>query len=177
MTEGIQPASRTLILMRHAKAEHVEGKDDIDRGLTARGRADATAAGAWLAEHDLTLDLVLCSVSQRTRQTWAAMVDGGATGRDVRYEDSIYNGGSGAMLRLVTEADPLAGVVLVVGHAPSVPWLTDTLAADGTGSAQAHAQLEEGFPTCAFAVLKVDTAWFDLAAGAAELSEFVVPRG
>lgn len=177
MTEGTEPTGRrTLILMRHAKAEHTEGKADIERGLTPKGRADAAAAGAWLAEHEITPDLVLCSVAERTRQTWDAMVEGGATGGDVRFEDAIYDGGSRATLRLLTEAGE-AGVVLVIGHAPGLPWLAGTLAEDGTGSAEAHAQLDEGFPTCAFAVLQVSTPWADLSAGAAELTDLVVPRG
>jgi phosphohistidine phosphatase len=65
---------RTLVILRHAKATPYRGDDsDVDRPLTARGRADATAAGHWLAAHDLRPDLVLCSPARRTRETWAAV--------------------------------------------------------------------------------------------------------
>lgn len=168
-TEGPGDA-RTLVLMRHAKAEHTEGKRDSERELTPKGRADAVVAGQWLAEHEVVPDVVLCSTSVRTRQTWDAVLDGGAECDDVRYESGIYDGGAGAILSLVTEADPDARTILVIGHAPSIPWLAATLSAD-TGDDD-----EDGFPTCAFAVLSVGTAWPDLSAGAAELTETVVPR-
>src|ERR1700678_838039 len=56
--------------MRHSRATHKAGFDDVERPLTARGRRDAAAAGSWLRDQDLTPDLVLCSPSCRTRQTW-----------------------------------------------------------------------------------------------------------
>ena len=42
--------TRTLILLRHAKAETPGDIDDYDRALTDRGRSDADAAGSWLAD-------------------------------------------------------------------------------------------------------------------------------
>src|SRR5688572_15681351 len=45
----VSPDARLLVLMRHAKAE-AWGQSDFDRRLTERGRADAEAAGRWLAE-------------------------------------------------------------------------------------------------------------------------------
>ena len=41
---------RTLVLLRHAKAEQVPGKPDHDRELTDRGARDAAAAGTWLRD-------------------------------------------------------------------------------------------------------------------------------
>ena len=62
--------TRTLVILRHAKAANPEGVADPDRPLTSRGHADAAAAGAWLAHRDLQPDLVLCSSARRTRETW-----------------------------------------------------------------------------------------------------------
>ncbi len=75
---------KVLILFRHAKAEQVVGKPDHERELTARGRKDAHAAGAWLREHELGAELVLCSTATRTRQTWAAARGGRSVRRDGR---------------------------------------------------------------------------------------------
>src|SRR6266498_2630447 len=61
---------RVLVLLRHAKAEHPAKLADVDRPLTPRGHADSGAAGAWLASQGLVPDLVLCSPSRRTRDTW-----------------------------------------------------------------------------------------------------------
>lgn len=61
---------RSIVLLRHAKAEQPTGASDLDRPLTARGHADAAAAGAWLAHGGYLPDTVICSPAKRTRQTW-----------------------------------------------------------------------------------------------------------
>ena len=61
---------RTLILLRHAKAVRAhEADSDEARALTPRGRRDAAAAGAAMAEGALKPALALVSTAQRTRET------------------------------------------------------------------------------------------------------------
>src|SRR4051812_5811332 len=62
--------ARTLVLLRHAKAETPGDLIDFDRKLTTKGETDADAAGAWLADERWHPGLVLCSPAARTRQTW-----------------------------------------------------------------------------------------------------------
>ena len=51
---------RRLLLLRHAKTERAEpGERDRDRKLMARGRADASIIGAYMARHRLIPDLAL----------------------------------------------------------------------------------------------------------------------
>ena len=45
--------ARTLVLLRHAKAETPGELPDIERRLTTRGERDADAAGFWLAGQEL----------------------------------------------------------------------------------------------------------------------------
>ena len=54
MTRAAQ--DRTLVLLRHAKAEQRGWDNDHERELTGRGRRDATAAGHWLVEHGIGID-------------------------------------------------------------------------------------------------------------------------
>ncbi|MGL5849545.1 MAG: SixA phosphatase family protein, partial [Phycicoccus sp.] len=75
---------RTLILLRHAKAEEGDAERDHERELTARGRRDARAAGAWLHEHGIGVDEVLCSTSERTQQTAEEIWAGGCPETEVR---------------------------------------------------------------------------------------------
>ena len=63
-------ATRRLVVMRHSKAEST-APSDHERALASRGRADAAAAGMWLAEQGITPDAALVSDAMRTRQTWA----------------------------------------------------------------------------------------------------------
>jgi phosphohistidine phosphatase len=167
---------KVLILLRHAKAEQVPGKPDHERELTGRGRRDAAAAGRWLHEHGLGAELVLCSSSTRTRQTWAAAEDGGACGETVQYDDALYSGGERGVLQFVRDAAGEAQVVLVVGHNPTMAMLASGLT-EGDGSSLAHECLAAGFPTSSLAVLRYTGPWHGLDYGTAALERCHICRG
>lgn len=166
---------RTLVLLRHAKAEQVVGRPDHDRALTDRGARDARAAGAWLHEQGIVAELVICSTSRRTRQTWEHAVRGGAHTEFVEYRRAVYAGGTRGVLQSIQEDAGDVRTLVVVGHAPSVPDLASGLT-DGQGSLAAHTAMGEGFPTCALAVLRYAGAWPELGPGDATLERFHVAR-
>jgi phosphohistidine phosphatase len=160
----------TLLVLRHAKAVHVEGIADLDRELTGRGRRDAAAAGGWLRESGLLPDRVLCSSSARTRETWqevSAALGPPAAGAAVSFESRLYYAGVGRLLDAVREVDASMRTVLLVGHNPAVHDLVNGL----TGAAGLS------FPTCALAVLSVPGGWPGLAPGGAGLAGLWTPRG
>ncbi|MEU7571771.1 MULTISPECIES: SixA phosphatase family protein [unclassified Micromonospora] len=136
MTDG-RNRQRTLVLLRHAKAEQSRDAPDAERPLTARGHADAAAAGAWLARHGLLPDVVLCSPARRTRQTWHGVAlglagsppEGGPAGPApaVRYEPTAYEAHPDELLELVRSVDPTAGTVLLVAHNPGISLLSALL--------------------------------------------------
>ncbi|MBM6405410.1 histidine phosphatase family protein [Phycicoccus sp. CSK15P-2] len=165
---------RTLVLLRHAKAEQGTGPDH-ERDLTARGRRDAAEAGRWLCGQGVGIDEVLCSTSERTRQTCEALWQAGCSEGEVHHDRRIYNASPEAILEVVREADDDADVVMVVGHAPGIPGLTSMLA-EGAGSDAGHRALAEGFPTCGLAVLHYAGPWADLTYGDARLQRFHVAR-
>jgi phosphohistidine phosphatase len=167
---------KTLILMRHSKAEEGTGKTDHDRELNARGRRDAAAAGAWLKEQGLVPDLVICSTALRTRQTWDAACKAGAQAEFVEYRKSVYTGGVDDSLETIREDAGDTASVLVIGHNPTMAQLTSLLS-DGDGSRQAHEALADGFATSGVAVLRYAGDWADLDWGSCELQRFHVNRG
>jgi phosphohistidine phosphatase len=88
-----------LLLLRHAKAERASpGESDHERVLAARGREDSATMGRIMAERiegnpDEALDCVLCSSSQRTRQTWELVPALGEKRPSPRYPSkSIFEG-------------------------------------------------------------------------------------
>lgn len=166
---------RTLILLRHAKAEQGGYDRDHERELTDRGKRDARAAGEWLRDQGIGLDEVLCSTSERTQQTAEGVWSGGCPETEVHLDRRIYGASPEALLDVVREADEDADVVMVVGHAPGLPTLAELLA-DGEGSAEGHRALAEGFPTCGLAVHRYRGRWRDLAFGDAPLERFHVCR-
>lgn len=163
-----EPVVRTLVLLRHAEAADRADGGDHERPLTERGLADAEAAGAWLREQDVAPRQVLCSTALRTRQTWAQVVSGSGLGGLVDHEPGVYEAGVDDLIALIRGAEPEAPVVAVVGHAPGVPATVAALAGPDSDP-QAAARLEQGWPTCTLAVLRVETPWVDLAPGAARL--------
>jgi phosphohistidine phosphatase len=167
---------KVLILFRHAKAEQVLGKPDHERELTPRGRRDARETGRWLHEHELGAELVLCSTSTRTRQTWSAAAEGGACGETVEYDPGVYSGGERGVLELIRESAGEAQVVMVVGHNPTMAMLASALS-DGNGSSQAHECLAAGFPTSTVAVLRYAGPWHALDHGTAALDRCHTSRG
>ncbi|WP_410787758.1 SixA phosphatase family protein [Kribbella sp. C-35] len=165
---------RTLVLLRHAKAVPPETMPDLERPLADRGRADAGAAGRHLVAQGIEADLVLCSPSKRTRETWKYVADAGVTAKDVWYDKRIYNADTDGILDAIHEAPAEARTVVVVGHAPGIPWLADELALDGTSPERV--ELTQKYPTTGLTILHLTTRWADLSANDADLVSYVVPR-
>lgn len=146
--------ARHLVLLRHAKADNPPGAADPDRPLSDRGRADAEAAGAWLAAHQHVPDLVLCSPSKRTRQTWHAVAARlpAEAAPVVRYERQLYLGGPDELLELVREIEEPVAIALLIGHNPSLSQLAFDLDPEGGLDS-------DGLRTCGLTVHVVEQPW------------------
>ncbi|MFJ5230448.1 SixA phosphatase family protein [Kitasatospora sp. NPDC088391] len=165
---------RRVIVLRHAKADWPDVPDEL-RPLAGRGRADAAAAGRWLAEHALVPDRVICSTAVRTRQTWELVEPelGGAP--ELVLEPRAYRADAGELVELLRELPPVVRTVLLVGHRPEVQDLVLELAGGPAGGALE--QVREKFSTAGIAVLAVPGEWGQITAGEAELTDYAVPRG
>jgi phosphohistidine phosphatase len=162
------------VILRHAKAANPEGALDRDRPLTQRGHADAAAAGTWLSDGGLSPDLVLCSPSRRTKETWHGVALGLSSAPRVRYDEAIYSGSVRSLLAVVRAADDGASTVLLVGHNPGVSELSallDLHRGDGTEDE------EDGLKTAGIAVHTWDGGWVDCGPGAAPRARAHTARG
>ncbi|WP_091253405.1 SixA phosphatase family protein [Micromonospora matsumotoense] len=173
MTDG-EAETRTLVLLRHAKAEQPGNGPDVERRLTARGHADAAAAGAWLARQALLPDVVLCSAARRTRQTWHDVAlgmtgvppEGGPAGTApvVRYAAAAYEAHPDDLLDLVRMVEPEAHTVLLVAHNPGISLLSallDPELADREGLRTTDLAVHR----TTRAVHRTTTSWADLTPG------------
>jgi phosphohistidine phosphatase len=177
---------RRIVLLRHAKAERPIGTPDFDRPLTARGHADAAAAGAWLAYVGQLPAVVICSPAKRTRQTWHGAALGmaepptravqsppgvahPATAPVVRYETGVYDGRGEDLLEIVRTTDQDAESLLFIGHNPGISELSHLLD-------QVHAD-PAGLRTSGIAVHVATGGWADLAAGSAPIRAWHTARG
>jgi phosphohistidine phosphatase len=154
--------TRTLVILRHAKAEGPNRVTDMERSLTERGHADAGVAGAWLVARGYVPDLVICSPAKRTRQTWhgVAVAMAGDGSPEVRYLAEAYGGGPVDLLALLRTTPAEIGTVLLVGHNPSVSMMSAAL--DPSAPADS-----EGLRTSGLAVHAPDVTWDALTPGSA----------
>jgi len=150
---------RKLLLLRHAQTENVRpGSPDRDRRLTEDGERQAIAVGEYLRAQEMGIDLVVCSSAARTRQT--AELLGLAAPTEV--SDQLYNAGGETILTLISEFEDAAGQVLLVGHAPGLPWVAGELADPETSDPAALATIEYRFPPATLAILDVSATWAEL---------------
>jgi phosphohistidine phosphatase len=166
------PSTKTLIVIRHGKAER-SAETDHARRLAPRGRRDARAAGEWLVARDLPSVVGLVSTAVRARETWdsvSASVDS-----ETRALDELYGAGAGDVLEILQQLDETDTHVAVVGHNPTLERVVFDLS-DGTTAAH-DAMTDRGFPTSAIAVLTHEGPWDDLTPGGCSMTQFHVARG
>ena len=164
-------ASKTLIVLRHAKSSWQTTETDQNRPLSDRGERDAVAAGKILSKYDL--DVVLASTATRVQLTWEGAVEGGASCSDVRSSEAIYHAWPAELLSLVGELDESDTTVLLIGHQPTLGELIVSLAKPN----DLTARVEKKFPTCGLAVLTYRGAWKTLGDRKATLKRLEIPRG
>lgn len=168
--------SRTLVLMRHAKAE-ASAPSDLERRLTDRGHADANEAGAWLAQQGVEPDYALVSAAARTVETWEDLATG--AGWDVtlaEYVDALYAAGTDTALDIIRDTDDGVTTLVVVGHNPTIAYLAQLLD-DGDGDEEGGNAMAAGYPTSAAAVFAFEGDWTELDEASATLNGFHVGRG
>jgi phosphohistidine phosphatase len=154
-------------VLRHAKATHEPGFCDIDRPLTRRGQRDAAAAGRFLQARRVVPDLVLCSSSARTTQTWDYLSAGGdlAAG-EVSYEPGIYDACAAELLAIIEETRADVGTLMIIGHNPAAQELVVAL----TG------EPDLAFPTCALALIELEGAWSQASVQSGHLALLWTPK-
>ena len=163
--------TRTLVLLRHAKAEIPTDEPDYDRRLTQRGENDAAAAGSWLAAQNIRPDLVICSPAARTRQTWEGVSAAIATAPEVRFEKDLYWGGRTEVFDILRTVPDAVGTVLVVGHNPTMSEVSTLLIPDAD-----YDGVDIELKTAGLAVHGFDGSWSGSEPGAMRLVDRHVAR-
>ncbi|MFJ5708619.1 SixA phosphatase family protein [Streptomyces sp. NPDC093105] len=153
-----------LLLVRHAKAVRKDRRvDDFDRELSKRGRGDAPRTGHWLADCGLTPDLVLCSPSHRTRQTWRLAAPALDDPPPVVYDERLYRTPPGELVSVLAERSRGLRVVVLVGHNPGIHQLAAGLS--GSGPPELLRRVREGFPTSGVVLIELPGGWESLSPG------------
>jgi phosphohistidine phosphatase len=173
MHESTSGETRTLVVMRHSKAEP-GGQSDHERALADRGRGDAAEAGRWLQRQGIVVDAALVSDALRTRETWAELATGAEWDVDPDFSSALYAAGPDSTFDLIRETPADVQSLVVVGHNPTMAYLAE-LIDDGEGDDDAITELvTRGFPTSALVVFSVAGPWSDLGPGSGVVRLFHV---
>ena len=114
-----------LILWRHAEAfELNEGRDDMDRALTAKGERQAHRMADWLNQRIAHSTRILVSPAVRCQQTAKAL------GKKFKTLPELAPDGNGEALLKAARWPDASEPVLVIGHQPVLGLVASYLLTD-----------------------------------------------
>jgi phosphohistidine phosphatase len=161
---------KTILLMRHAKAEPgVPGQRDFDRSLAARGIEDASRMGRALAKLGAVPDAIVASPAARAKETAEASARAMKFDGTIHLARALYDASGEAWLAALRAIPPAAGSVLVVAHSPGIAEAAALLCGASPGA----------FDIPTGGMLAFDDAverWRDLGEGGASLRWFLRPK-
>lgn len=120
---------RELILLRHAHADAapLDGSD-VDRPLSARGRAEASQAAVRLLGQGLVPDLVLFSPAVRTRETAEILRTVlGLPLQAFREVGALYLAAPPILRTQIATIEPNIHRLMIIGHNPGLSELADQI--------------------------------------------------
>jgi phosphohistidine phosphatase len=114
---------KKLILIRHAKSEHVLGVSDFQRSITHNGVLK-TKELSQVKEWFPTSATWWCSTANRTRQTAAVAAElVGKNEQDISYLDDLYTFSASELQACISQAPDEVDHLVVFGHNEAI---TDT---------------------------------------------------
>ena len=166
----------TLTLFRHAKSSwELNGLDDRERPLNARGVAAAPLMGAFMKEHRIRPELVLCSPAVRTRQTLDLVIADMKPAPKVKHEAALYLADPFLLLERLRKTPRTVKHLMIVGHNPGLQILGVELIGDG--DPELIGSLSDKLPTAGVAVITFDAkTWSDVGPGKGSLLHFATPK-
>ena len=147
---------RYLSVLRHAKAERLEGyPNDKARPLTSRGVKDTSLMARLLARLDPAPTWIISSPAQRAQQTAEGVSAALPHDHQVILDERVYDASVETLLSVLGEVPPEVDHAVIVGHNPSMVALVSGLC---TGSTE---RLNLMMVTGALAYLELEIVWWN----------------
>lgn len=113
---------KTLFLMRHAKSDWSNSlKEDVERGLNARGKKDASKMCTIIQSFSKDIDHIYVSTAERAKKTVESLAD--YYKEKVSYTDRLYTFTGTDSIQFVKALPQDYESVLLVGHNPSLEFM------------------------------------------------------
>jgi phosphohistidine phosphatase len=139
--------SKSLFLLRHGRAsEKVSGQKDIDRSLDAVGLQNSSRMGMKLKEDQIRFDIILSSPAERAMNTATLIAE--QVGYDpsrIHVNEDIYEASVRSLLNTVNHFKNSWETVLLVGHNPSISYLTEYISNGEVGTIETCGLVEVSF--------------------------------
>jgi len=162
---------KTLILTRHAKS----GWDDLtlsdhERKLNARGRAGATAIGAWLNEQGHHPQQMIASDAARCVETWDRIAVKLPAVEKSSFHHRLYLAAPLTLYEALKQAS--GDTVIVLGHNPGIGEFASELVAQHPD----HPKFLQ-YPSAATTIITFDIDdWSTPFMGKGTAVDFIVPH-
>jgi phosphohistidine phosphatase len=165
---------RRLFLIRHAKTEPHIGRDDHQRRLTDRGRADARRVAAALAARKMLPEVLVHSGAARARETAEIFAAEWKRTVKLKEEPGLYDASLASLLDLTRALSNDHARAGLVGHNPGLGELATALT--GSGADPEIRRLAAKYPTGAVAALDFSIPrWEDVERNSGLLALYLTP--
>ena len=167
---------RQLLLMRHAKSAWDNPQlSDFERPLNPRGKKAAKLMGSFMANNNMSPNLVLCSAANRTKETLKLLMPHFSDETQINYLNILYEGTVSDYLNEIANKGKNHNSILIIGHSPIIQVLALNLIKN-TDSKDC-ARVAHHFPTAALANIELDLKfWSKLELRHGTLQGYYLPR-
>ena len=160
---------KRLYLIRHAKSSwNNSDLTDFERPLNQRGKRDAPFMGKRLKDHKVKADLIISSPAKRALKTAkiiAKEID--FPTEKILPNESIYEEGTLASLKLIRNIDDSYNNVMLFGHNPTITSLATYLT---------NYQIQN-MPTCSIFCMEFNIdSWKEMSEGEGTFIFFDYPK-
>ncbi len=159
---------KTLLIIRHAKAETSFTLNDFERPLNERGKKDAPVMAQRLLDKKITIDAFVSSPAKRAKKTAELFCETyGGNDEDIIFISALYHAPAETFYEVIRNLDDPINTAAVFAHNPGITYFVKDLTTVKL----------DNMPTCAvFAVKANIDHWKDFAKAKREFLFFDYPK-
>ncbi len=137
---------KTIILVRHAKAESPAFDDDFSRALQPEGIADAKKLSETIKKIKLVPNKIISSTAKRAMQTAKIYSEQFNITKIEAWSEFYYGVTTQEFVEKIAQTEETANTLMIFGHNPTIHYLIDNMCK----------YFNNNTPTCATAVIEFE---------------------
>ena len=160
---------KTLLIIRHAKAESAFTLNDFERPLNERGKKDAPAMAKRLLDKKIIIDAFISSPAKRAKKTAEFFCETlGGKEEEVILVSALYHAPPSVFYEVIKNTSDDFNTIAIFAHNPGISDFVNEL----TKAVQI-----DNMPTCAVFAVQIDIRqWKDFAKAKKDFLFFDYPK-